>query len=99
MRESWWVCHLWICSSKLIFGPASSSLWTENLKPTDSWARVWRKSKKIEREGERERAYKTHVTSERGGQLKRDERGQKDRNKMPLYIKAHIMFKVSSNRQ
>lgn len=41
-----WVCHLWIWSSKLIFGPASSSLWTENLKPTDSWAGVRKVYKK-----------------------------------------------------
>lgn len=34
--ECWWVCHLWICSSKWISGPESSNLWTENLKPTDS---------------------------------------------------------------
>lgn len=43
-----YACHLWICSPKVIFGPASSSLWTENLKPTDSWARVWRKQEKRE---------------------------------------------------
>lgn len=75
MRESWWACHLWICSSKLIFGPASSSLWTENLKPTDSWAREWRKHK----------MYKKHVTGGRGGQLRRD-----DREERHLYIKGHI---------
>lgn len=47
VRESWWVCHLWIWRSKLIFGPASSSLWTENRKPTDSWDK---NTKKRERE-------------------------------------------------
>lgn len=36
-HECWGVCHLWICSSKWISGPESSNLWTENLKPTDSW--------------------------------------------------------------
>lgn len=47
MRDNLWACHLWICSSKLIIGWASSSLWTENLKPTDSWARAQRKREDI----------------------------------------------------
>lgn len=82
IRERLWVCHLWICSTKLIIGPTSSSRWTENLKPTESWATVWR---------EREDIYK-HVMGEIG-QLKRDER----ENKMHLYNKDHIMFKLSSS--
>lgn len=36
-ERDWWACHLWICSSRLMVGPASSSLWMENLKPRDSW--------------------------------------------------------------
>lgn len=56
MHESLWACHLWIWSSKLIVGPASSSLWTENLKPRDSWAGVWRKREEVQKpcEGRRE---------------------------------------------
>lgn len=36
-ERDWWACHLWICSSRLMVGPAASSLWMENLKPRDSW--------------------------------------------------------------
>lgn len=36
-ERDWWACHLWICSSRLMVGPASSSLRMENLKPRDSW--------------------------------------------------------------
>lgn len=36
-ERDWWACHLWICSSRLMLGPASSSRWMENLKPRDSW--------------------------------------------------------------
>lgn len=47
------VCHLWICRSKSMWGPASSSLWTANLKPTDTWRqRQWDKERRTERDRE-----------------------------------------------
>lgn len=46
MTQRLWVHHLWICIEKPIIGPTSSSRWTENLKPTVSWAAVWRGGRK-----------------------------------------------------
>ena len=63
-----WARHLWICIKKPITGPTSSSRWTENLKPTVSWAagrREGRKHMKMwgdkEHRIESERENKTHL--------------------------------------